>query len=486
MKANNFRYFNLYKLSFKNCSNFKKILKMFDNDMNPDSKSLNLIKNSYDKCSYESDIMPSFYKYTVSFPNINNQLYSLCINKKPDFFLPIKTDDNIEKINEITKHLIKIGFTQNESHEMIFLNPKVTEYSSTKIIKNIDFIISFFKEKSVLIEFPKLIIYGEETYSKIFTFFQVYCDLEKNLIDDLIEKNPLLLTCDVLNLHSHLEFLVEIKKEVVELAKKNIDLQEFKKKVDKKDFKKVVSLGEEKMNRQSLLLIEKEMINFSIYQFIKNNPYYLLSSVSNFKESFEIMSSKLGFTNLQTLYLMTKTPDLCFINRNKLLSEKIDLLLKIMKNNKYYVKNFIKAFPHMLLKSFNSYIKKYNYLSDQKVHGKNLTENESIYPLILIYNFEKEIKIKLDILSEIRQFQDYVKLKDKVTSFIKADQDAEKLVLNAKLIEIEKAFSLTPEEFCKETNYSFENYSERLKKISEKAEILNEKDLLFFYSKYTY
>ncbi len=182
MKVNNIRYqYNyLYKLSFKNCSNFKKVLKMFDNEMNADAKSLVHIKNSYDKCSFESDIMPSFYKYTVSFPHINNQLYNLCINKKPDFFLPVKTDDNIEKIKNVSKYLMELGFTENESFEILFLTPKATEYSASKIIKNCDFIVKLFGDKSILKEFPKLIICGEDIYSKIFTFFQVYCDLEKS------------------------------------------------------------------------------------------------------------------------------------------------------------------------------------------------------------------------------------------------------------------------------------------------------------------
>jgi hypothetical protein len=114
--------------------------------------------------------------------------------------------------------------------------------------------------------------------------------------------------------------------------------------------------------------------------------------------------------------------------------------------SKMTVKNFIQRYPFILVKSYNSFIKKVVYFSEL---GFKI-ENIDIYPLIYAFNLATDIKPRCEVMK-----------------------------MQNKWIPFNEAFSISPTEFQSKLGVSSQEY-ENLKEASP----LHERDLMFRYSKY--
>eukprot|EP00340_Litonotus_pictus_P009554 CAMPEP_0170515792 /NCGR_PEP_ID=MMETSP0209-20121228/2190_1 /TAXON_ID=665100 ORGANISM="Litonotus pictus, Strain P1" /NCGR_SAMPLE_ID=MMETSP0209 /ASSEMBLY_ACC=CAM_ASM_000301 /LENGTH=387 /DNA_ID=CAMNT_0010800449 /DNA_START=279 /DNA_END=1445 /DNA_ORIENTATION=- len=370
-----------------------------------------------------------------------------------------------------------------EITEILFLEPKITNFLFPAIKKNFEFLLELFqlnskdpKTAELLKEYPILLSVSKEYYQKISHYFTVYLKEEgisQNDLDDLYREHPLVLSVHNQNLWEYLEILKNLKTEVITACEWNLENSRIKRDIDRKDFFKVKTLGEEKVSRDISNPIDVEISKFRIFDFIKLNPYALLTEPKRFNEIFSVFKERLGIDKQMTLHLMKRCPDIMYLNRKGLVNRKVDLLLGMMNENRFTVKGLIKAYPFILVKSFSSLIKKFSFLKNDC--GYNLDNDLSIYPLLLVFNFEKEIKPKLTILNRIEKAH--------------LGNEENNVYNKGKVISVKKAFSISKTDFCTSVNIPEEEYTS-LEQNSAKTDgesllpNFEERDILFYYSKW--
>lgn len=447
----------------------------------------------FNNCSYDSDLVPMMYKLNKSFPHLNKHLIQTAFHKDKKFFLPENNVEAIEKLNAISNYLKeKIEINEKDLTEILFCVPQVTHDYSSCIIRNIDFICELFQitkdpaTHSTLIDYPKLLVSSREKFNKSLTYFKLYLEEEKIEDSDIVQlyrSYPLAVTADPDDILKLMKGMVKIKETVKLLGERNVATINNKERLAK-------ALEEQTGNKSKYKYnVKKQDIDsqkFMVFDFIKINPCILIGSAEKFLDIFNLFREKIGLHYNQTLNILSKTPDIMLTNKNGLLEKKIDLLLKLSMN-KYVIKQLVKSYPFILLRSFNSFIKKHEFLKN--TIGYKLDGDLEVYPLILLFNFEKEIKPKITLLKKLEAKQEELRKKASIASIL---QKEEALSKNEKLISLPKAFSLTKEEFCNEIGAKVEDYdkivqSENQGKFSNKYNInLEERDLVFHYSKYTY
>ena len=483
------------KTSLFNFCNIQKLADIFKVKKFSTIKS---VHEKYDTFNYESDILPTIYQYNTNFPQLDDFLSRVCFLKKKDFFLPSQTKSNIQRFKDLQDYLLEnTSLNTKEVVEILFCAPELSNFSSDALIKNTKFMLNMYnisKDDSynldIIKNFPKILAVSDQKFEHLIDAFFVYlikenANLSRNEISEFLKENPLLMTSDLYKIKEHLDFLSKLKKEVIEVCEKNIRKSKVKRIMDREDIEKRIKLGS-KVEEDIKLPVEEEILKFSMFDFIKLNPYYLLTSPSNFIEIFTIFKEKLRIDKHLALHIIKRCPDICFINKNKLLNEKIDLLMSMNIDN-FTLKQLLKYYPFMLTKSFYSFIIKYEFLRNTCEY--KLKGDLDIYPLVLIFDFHKEIKPKLTILKSIRDYHKQAELKQKFSDF--SQSQGLNNIENQNYITEKRAFSISKEQFCEEVNISLEEYEKHTDTEWNQMDtpsfpILKEKDLMFYYSKYTY
>ena len=134
-------------------------------------------------------------------------------------------------------------------------------------------------------------------------------------------------------------------------------------------------------------------------------------------------------------------------NRHSLLNKKLKLLDELVPQ-KSTVRTLIRMYPFILLKSYNSFVRKILYFN--KELEKNILELE-IFPIIFVFNFNKDIKPRCELM---RKYNKWIPFKS--------------------------AFSLTPEDFVQKIGVDLKEYES----FKEDSSPLYERDLLYRYNKY--
>lgn len=181
-------------------------------------------------------------------------------------------------------------------------------------------------------------------------------------------------------------------------------------------------------------------------EFIEKDSKLFLFKSSHFKNIFTFLKFydiKAG----ETFNLMKKYPELILANRYSLLKKKLNLLNELIPQ-KSTLRTLIKMYPFMLLKSYNSFIKKILYFN--KELEKNILELD-IFPIIFVFNFHKDIKPRCELM---RKYNNWIPLKE--------------------------AFALNSEDFVKQIGGSIEEYNS----FVEDSSPLYERDLLYRYNKF--
>lgn len=491
-KIFNIKANTLYSYTYKSISNFQVIANKFNLNQIGTTKS---VIDRYDDFSYETEIQPTYYKYSKVFPRLSDFNLKVAFVKKHDFFLPSKNDHFIQTLTEIKNYLSEnTNLTDAEITEIVFCCPKVAEEYAPQVVKNLKYLFEFLNvnpkknDLKILKDYPSLLLINEINVNKLIETFYVYLNgkgsvVSKNKIKQFMIDNPLLVTLNNNDLYLFLDAANTILNDAKTMCENNISVAEFKRKVDKEDLSRIKKLGD-KLNEKIHLPVEEEILKLSLFDFLKYNPYMLCTSANNFKQLFSIFDEKLGIKPFTTLNIIRRCPDVVFCNRHKLLEKKIDLLLN-MEMSKYVIRHLFKYYPFMITKSFNSYIKKYDFLKNDCKY--KLKEDLEIYPLILIFDFETEIKPKLSLLKLIEQAIELKKAKELLASFsASADDDKILKYSNYKVISPRKAFTLSKTQFCKEIGMKVEDYDDLYKKTESDKPDLHERDLLFYYSKFKY
>lgn len=529
---------------YKTFCNLKKLAESIGIKDYTSSKGLNEEFNSF---NYEIDIYPINYILDKNFPYLQKNTLLTTFNKEKKFFLPNKFGIYIKRVIDIKYHLkSKYKFTESEATECIFCVPYIAYLNSSIIIRNIDNIFQLFNKynkdtnnhndnfKNLITEYPKLMSVIPEKLDKIISYMSIYFQEEEFKLEDiekLVIQNPLTATADPENVQKLIEYMLKIKSKSLLYCNKNINSNKGKKLMKKlyDDEKSRVLEKEPWLEVPEYNVIEKktdierEVLNkFSqIHKLLFLRPELLFFSAEKFNDIFTCLKEKLGIDYYLTLYLISKCPDIILSNRNGLLEKKIDMLLQL-DIDRYTLKQMIKHYPFALLKSFNSYIKKHKFLTE--FAGFNLSENKEkinntdisledkallttdefeelnklkvtkldLYPYILLFDFHKEIKPKIFILKDIEKKKILKEKANKIASFASnlKERDFED---NRTSIDYNEAFSLTKEEFCQKVNCSIDEYDQISKEEYNKSIMKNkyniyleERDLIFSYSKYTY
>lgn len=469
-------------------------------------KVSNYIKEKFNEGSFESEIIPIINNHMKNFPKLNRFLFQTAFNKEKKIFIPTDSNKYLERMIIIKDYLKqKLDISEEEITDILYSCPTIALEYPDVIKRNIDFIIDFFRitntpnSYKVILDYPKVLTVSKENYKQWTSYFMIYLSDEKvytqEFMDNLIKDNPLLLTCEPNNIHEFIKILIEIREKVRFLCKKNINASKKKKELIEKCDEYVQEIKERNRfaepqeykphHKISNCELENKYLNFETYDLIKLNPLILLTTASKFKMIFETLKEKIGIDYYVIVDIISKCPDILFINKNGLLEKKIDFLLKL-NASRFVWKQFFKAYPFMLTKSFNSYIKKYEYL---KSLGYKLNGDFELYPLIYIFDFSKEIKPKLTIIKNIEHKKRLQVEKKRITSFDSQENLSE---LENEVISISDAFSISKEEFCKKTGVSIEEYDKITNEVinenlNNKYKMnLNERDLVFSYSKYNY
>ncbi len=148
----------------------------------------------------------------------------------------------------------------------------------------------------------------------------------------------------------------------------------------------------------------------------------------------------------ETFDLIEKYPELLLSNRYSLLRKKLALLNELIPQ-KSTVRTLIKMYPFILLKSYNSFIKKILYFN--KELEKNILDLD-IFPIIFVFNFNRDIKPRCELM---RKYNTWIPMKE--------------------------AFGLNPEEFVKKIGGSIQEYNSFVE-----SSPMYERDLLYRYNKY--
>jgi hypothetical protein len=107
----------------------------------------------------------------------------------------------------------------------------------------------------------------------------------------------------------------------------------------------------------------------------------------------------MGIKTKETFELVKVYPDLLLANRYNILKKKL-LLFQDLQMNKSTIKNLIKNYPFILLKSYNSFIDKVFYFS--KELNMNIEEID-IYPLIYLYDLNRDIKPRCELMKKMKK-----------------------------------------------------------------------------------
>jgi hypothetical protein len=155
--------------------------------------------------------------------------------------------------------------------------------------------------------------------------------------------------------------------------------------------------------------------------------------------------NKKGIKPNETIKFIADYPDLLLANRYSMLRKKLDLFKELKMNNDT-IKNLVRTYPFILLKSYNSFINKVFYFS--KEHKKDVEDIE-IYPLIYVFNLNKDIRPRCEMMKK-----------------------------TGKWIPLNEAFSMSVEDLAQKLGLDKKEIP------SYEDSSLHERDLLFKYSKY--
>jgi hypothetical protein len=181
-------------------------------------------------------------------------------------------------------------------------------------------------------------------------------------------------------------------------------------------------------------------------EFIEKDPKLFLFRSSHFKNIF-IFLKKFDIKASETFNILKVFPELVLANRHSLLIKKITLLNDLIPQ-KSTMRTLIKMYPFILLKSYNSFVRKILYFN--KELEKNILDLD-IFPIIFVFNFYRDIKPRCELM---RKYNNWIPLKE--------------------------AFALSTEEFTKKVGGSLEEYNS----FVEDSSPLYERDLLYRYNKY--
>jgi hypothetical protein len=132
---------------------------------------------------------------------------------------------------------------------------------------------------------------------------------------------------------------------------------------------------------------------------IERNPNIFIFKHTQLKNVFSILS-QLGIKAKETFEFVKIYPDLLIANRYNILKKKL-LLFGDLQMNKSTIKNLIKSYPFILLKSYNSFIDKVFYFS--KELNMNIEEID-IYPLIYLYDLNRDIKPRCEMMKQMKKW----------------------------------------------------------------------------------
>jgi hypothetical protein len=297
--------------------------------------------------------------------------------------------------------------TKTNLTEILACIPNIVELTEETVLENINKIKNIFKFtdgdkdnnslNNFLSAYPILVTNISPDMPKIEFYFNLYLGISKTQFQEFIESFPLLVTVNVDNVLNIFRVVDNYK-------------------LDKKEWFEVV-----KKNPKVFLFRHSQINNI-----MNNLSEYKIKP----KETFEFIK---------------QYPDLLLINRHNLLIKKLELF-QTLGMNKATIRNLIKTYPFILLKSYNSFINKvlyFTYELDMRI------EDIDIYPIILVYNLERDIKPRCNLMKKYNKW-----------------------------IPFKEAFSMTPEEFAKKINISPSEF------IEGDPSPLFERDLMFRYSKY--
>ncbi len=128
---------------------------------------------------------------------------------------------------------------------------------------------------------------------------------------------------------------------------------------------------------------------------IKTNPRVFLFKYTQIKNIQKFLF-KYNICNNELFKIIKEYPDLLIANRYDMLRRKL-ALFEDLKINSVTIGNLIKAYPFVLLKSYNSFINKVYYFHKEL---KMDIEKIDIYPLIYVYNLERDIKPRCGLMKE--------------------------------------------------------------------------------------
>lgn len=180
--------------------------------------------------------------------------------------------------------------------------------------------------------------------------------------------------------------------------------------------------------------------------FLEKDSKCLLFKSSHFKNIFAFLR-KYDIKASETFSLIQRFPELVIANRHSLLAKKLTLLEELIPQ-KSTIRTLIRMYPFVLLKSYNSFVRKILYFN--KELEKNILELE-IFPVIFVFNFYRDIKPRCEIM---RRKENWLPLKE--------------------------AFALSPQKFAEKIGVTEEEYN----RYVENSAPLYERDLLFKYNKY--
>lgn len=196
-------------------------------------------------------------------------------------------------------------------------------------------------------------------------------------------------------------------------------------------FKSVITLG----------LKKEEFI-----QFIERDSKLFLFKSSHFKNIFSYLK-KYDIKAGETFNIIKRHPELIFANRHSLLRKKLQLLDDLI-TQKSTMRSLIKLYPFLLLKSYNSFVKKILYFN--KELEKNILDLD-IFPIIFVFNFQQDIKPRCQLM---RRYNKWIPFKE--------------------------AFALPVEDFVNQVGGTIEEFNS----LIENPSPLYERDLLYKYNKY--
>jgi hypothetical protein len=150
-------------------------------------------------------------------------------------------------------------------------------------------------------------------------------------------------------------------------------------------------------------------------------------------------------TDEEVFNIIKSCPDILISDRYSILTKKFKLFADL-NINKSTIKNLILKYPFILVKSYNSFIRKVVYFNELELK----IENIDIYPLIYVFNLATDIKPRCEVMKKCNKW-----------------------------IPFKEAFSISPSEFQSRMGITATEYDSFVEPSP-----LHERDLMFRYSKY--